>query len=467
MWYKNKKIVLTTPTKRSPAGRYEKNEALARKLGFRYKKWGDVAKNWFANAGITRPYGRFIFGKPFDTYNLMLEHYAKGEHGCVLDLEHESVSKGRQAVKNVFGNECSVLFDTNGSCVISTITKSLRGTDENFSTLTFSDQGRLVYSALGFEAKSMVNFRQNFEQQLGLFEASSPNHRISASTKYPKNVKVINLFYSDNTYRPDGVLMDEFLRTIKTRRDIKMVLLLHVSRTGRILPVEEMIRIARSARDDIAIFVDGCQAIGRIPFQAMKRVYDLADGYIFVGHKALGSMICGAAAIKKDVEQKFANLIDHSLLHIFKLFQFESEELNLKILQRSKKTGKHYFLVSAPEILSLASAMDEGVNRYWADQDIIGRHKASLTSYLNSLKTVHLNVHSCPIVDDLVSFHMIPASRGSELKQYLQNLNPPITIAPLTENLAVRIAIDPKMLHLDGAVAYLKDSVQAFERQTN
>lgn len=463
-WYHNQHIKLPEPKYRSAYGRYEANKKKALKQGLRYKRWSEVKDNWHANAGISRPYDQFIKKGPKQLQGDIYHSYYYGDTKRALELVDLSVKKSRESIKAVFGDDCSVILDANGSCVISTISKMLRGAKEDLHSVTFSDQGRLVYSALGFEAKSVTHFRQNFDQPIALFDAPAIKNKIQTALTYSNSVSVIDVFHKDNTYKSDGLLMDDFVTHLKKRPDISLAMLLHVSRTGRILPVEEMIVKARELRPDIALFVDGCQAIGRVPYSSVRNVFSLADGYVFVGHKALGSMICGAAAIKKDIEKKFSFLIENSLLHKFKLFQFESDEINLKILKRSRKTGKRYFLISAPEALSLALALDDNVQNYWDYQNIIGKYKYRLTTYLQSVDGIKFNVHSHPAVDDIISFHTEPIELGRDLKAYLQNLQPAITLSPLTENTAVRIAIDPKLEKLDKSMEYLMDSLDYFFR---
>jgi hypothetical protein len=462
MWYKNFQISFPQPLlNRSPYGRCEKNQMLAKKLGIRYHPWEEIAPHWFANAGVSRPYEQFI-QKPYALYKKMIELYENRDFALLLETENKVVEDARMAIKAIIGPSGRVIFDSNGSCVISTIAKMMRGNKNEFRSLTFSDQGRLVYAALGFEAKTVSKFRMNFEQPLALFEAPCVKMRIQAHPTLPSSVSIISIFHPDNTYRSDGHIMDEFVHHLKEDKNLSMVLLLHVSRTGRILPVEEMIHIARKIRPELSIFVDGCQAIGRLPFSAIAHIYELADGYIFVGHKAMGAMISGAAVVKPHIEEHFKFSIDCSLMHSLKLFQFESEEINERIIKRSEKSGQKYFFVSAPEILSMKMALEDSFKNYWSYQKIIAVYKDILTGFLSSQPKLQMNVHHCPTVDDILSFHAIPPSLGFELKSFLIERNPRIAIAPLTENMAVRIAIDPKLPNLESAVNWLVQSLAAF-----
>lgn len=463
MWFKNANIILPKPVIRDPCGKYVSDVNEARRLGVRYRRWRETAPNWFANSGITRPYSRFNL-EPIKIRNQMIDFYNKGDTQAVLDIENKVLSDCRESIRNIFSDKKSIMFDSNGSCVISTLTKAIRAKNRDFTSLTFTDQGRLVYSALGFESKSVEDFRQNFEQQIMLFDSPSKKEKIQTQPKIPDSVKVIDLFKKDNTYRSDAHLMDDLINKLKEQKNMQLVMLLHVSRTGRILPVEDMIKIVRKIRPDIYVVVDGCQAIGRVPYSAISRISSLADGYVFVGHKALGALISGAMTVGSRLEARFDKLAKEGLLHKPKLFQFESQKANLRTLKIIQKENRECLLVSAPEVKSLQMALEYSNENYWEQQKIIADYKENIVNTLTMIRGIKFNVHGYQMVDDIVAFHTYDPQKGYELKEYLQNLQKPITVAPLTENLAVRITIDPKLPGLKDAVEYLEKKIIEFLR---
>jgi len=457
MWYKNTKIVIPEFVKRPVCGVYEKDVEVARKIGARYRKWADVQQNWYANAGINRPFAKYILRDAKKCYSDIKTAYESKDHDAVLEYQNYWIANARERIKSIFDDpKCTMMFDSNGSCVISTIAKGLRGLDDKFQTLTFSDQGRLVYSALGFETDSISKFSMNFDQPLQLLDAPSPRIKIHTKPTPPKEVNVLDIFHPNNTYKSDALIIDEYRKLLTKNKDIRMVLLLHVSRTGRRMPVEDLIEITHRIRDDVSVFVDGCQAVGRISWREVKHVYSQADGYIFVGHKALGSMISGVAVLKEGMERKLEGIANNSLLYHFRLFQFETERMNELILHRCARTGKHYFFVSAPEAISLSEAVIDNSQNYWEYHKIIASRKEDLSQFLNEYDCIRMNLNNCPIVDDIIAFHTDPPLMAPYIKDYLQRSNEPITVAPLTDNLAVRIAIDPKNPNLPTAIPYLK-----------
>ncbi|MFA4983064.1 MAG: aminotransferase class V-fold PLP-dependent enzyme [Candidatus Micrarchaeia archaeon] len=464
--FKGSQVRLEPPVRRSPLGILEPDREKARQLGVRYRSWKTIAPNWFANAGINRPYSQFILGEPIRVYNRAFELYGQGDVQGIIDLAASETGKARDAVKSVFGRGCTVLFDTNGSSVISTISKGLRGEciPAPFETLTFSNQGRLVYSALGFEAKSVLHFSQNFDQPLCLFDHPPFNSKHPANENIiPPTVNVIDIFDRNRGYKTDSELEGELLQTLSSNPAIRFVLLLHVSRTGRIFPVAEMAAAIRKARPEIAVMVDGCQAIGRMPYQSLKEAFDSCDGYIFVGHKALGSMISGAAALKPGMEGRLSGALRHDLLEHYRLFQFESEELNRQVL--SRLDGGFHRLVSLPELVSLRLALGYSVANLGAGMQVAGECASMLRGFLSGFPGLSVLGGGKSHVPDIVTFISEPEGLVFRLKEFLQQGQKPVIIAPLTPRGAARIAIDPKLENLQGALEALKKKIGEFFMQ--
>lgn len=457
MWYTKTHIRLPTPKRANALGLRMDSPEAARAMGTRYRHWKDIAPNWFANAGITRPYVRFVVGAPLKAYNSMLAMHALGDYEGVIVRQAQSINSARASIRGIFG-PCKVIFDSNGSCLISTIAKAMRGSQDYLGAVTFSDQGRLVYSALGFEASSVTFFRQNFDQPLGLFDAPIITGKVDYKKTIPPNVSVIDLFDEKRHYKSDDQLIGELISRISGDLRIKMVMLLHVSRTGRILPAREMAEEAKRVRPDAGIFVDGCQAIGRVSYRSIREAFKAADGYVFVGHKALGSMISAAAAIKEGFEKSFFPTIEKGLMHYFKLFQFENSDLNSLILEESARRGKPPYMVSAPEILSLSVALEENHANYPRYREISRIAKEDISAYLGRFNRLRVVNHP-RTTKDIVPIATDPQGLAADIKRYLQSASPPVTVAPLTENNFIRIAIDPKLENLPRAIAHLKDEL--------
>jgi|GEM_PF-5580216 len=456
-------IRLEAPVRRSPTGVLEPDKEIARKLGVRYRGWKSIAPYWFANAGINRPYSRFILGEPLRAYRRAFELYEKKDTHGIIELEEKETRLTREAIKSVFGCGCTVLFDTNGSSVISTISKGLRGecAPSPFETLTFSNQGRLVYSALGFEEKSVLCFSQNFDQPLGLFDYPPYKAKRLADEKaIPQTVNVIDIFDEGRNYKSDSRLTDELLQKLAQNPAIKFVLLLHVSRTGKIFPVEEMAKAIKNKNPGLVVMVDGCQAIGRLPYFALKQAFDSCDGYIFVGHKALGSMISGAAALKSGIEERLSGAISHNLLEHYRLFQFESERLNKQVLSMFS-SGFHH-MVSLPEIISLRLALSHSIENFESGMRVCEKHCQGIRSFLSGFPSLRVLGGGENHVRDIVPFVSEPQELVFKLKEFLQKDPDPVIIAPLTLRGAARIAVDSKLENLSGAVLALEKKIGAF-----
>ncbi|MFN3909641.1 MAG: aminotransferase class V-fold PLP-dependent enzyme [Candidatus Anstonellaceae archaeon] len=462
MWYKNiRKLPNFNFEKVHLTGRYEANKEKAKKMGIRYKRWGEVARHWLANPGINRPYPKY-WTEAIKYFRKIKDLHAKKEFEEIAQLQAQGVESVRNKIKKIFElkpNEYSIIFDSNGSMLCSTMAKIFKKKEK--LSLTFSDQGRLVYAALVFESKTIRKFVANFEQQIGLFEAPPPKQKINIKRPIPDNLIRIEIFKPDLTYCSDAEIIDQYHRAIQDNR-IDFVLLLHVSRTGRILPVEDLIKITRDLRPDLLVFVDGAQAIGRMSYEKIKNIIRMADGYMIVGHKALGAMVSAAFIVKSELNSLIKKRLENTEFYYQKLFKFEGEEENLKILKKANDEGKPYFFISLPEIISLKNALEDNYQNFWEFQKIIAEQKEDITKFLNQEKNIYFNVNRFNAVDDIISFHLKNPQKAILLKDYLQNLNPPITIGPLTENYAIRIGIEPKLPNIKKTIAYLKETLRNF-----
>ncbi|MEM3362510.1 MAG: aminotransferase class V-fold PLP-dependent enzyme [Candidatus Anstonellaceae archaeon] len=461
MWYKQiKKLPEVKLNSLKPSGRYEPNVQKAKRLGLRYRPWREIGEHWLANPGINRPYPSFWRegGKFYREIKELVEQDSKHNIQKIVELQNRAIEEVRYKIKEILEIDKSykIIFDSNGSVLCSTIAKIFKNPQK--ISLTFSDQGRLVYSAIGLETKTISKFVSNFEQPIGLFEAPPPKKKINCKSPLSKNVNVINIFNLDNTYKSDAQIILEYERKIRDKK-IDFVLLLHVSRTGRILPIEDLIAITKRYRPDLVVFVDGAQAIGRISYEKIKKIIELADCYLIVGHKALGGAISSASIIKENVSKIITNKIKQAPFYNLKLFQFEEPQQNLIILNRAFEENRPYWFVSAPELLTLVAALEDNKQKFWEYQKEICTYKERLLKFLGNKPGVYLNVNRVNCVDDIISFHLETPQQAIFLKEKLQSLNPPITIGPLTENYAIRIGIEPKLPNLKKTIQYFEESL--------
>jgi hypothetical protein len=460
MYYKNIDN-LPKIKKANPYGRYEANEEKAKSLGIRYKKVNEIKKHWFADPGIEIPSRKFIKNAK-EVYNQIVELYKIGKISQIMELEYKYFQENRKKIKQILelGEEYKIMLDANGSIATSAIAKIFRNEKKPFA-ISFSDQGRLMQAAIGYESQSIIYFVSNFEQQYNLFGPPYPKQKIQQKNPPGKNVLIIDIFNKDLTYKSDAQILEDYYK-ILIKFPINISLILHVSRTGRILPVEDLIKITKEISPQTKVFVDGAQAIGRISYEKIKHIISLADGYLIVGHKALGSLVSGAYILKEEIEKEIEKRIEQANLFSLKLFRFESEKINEKIIVQSKKEKRPIYLVSLPEVISFVDALEDNSKNFWNYQKIICENKKEIIEFLNNQPGILFNYNRYNSVDSIISFHLVPSQKGFELKDYLQKLHPPITIAPLTENCAIRIGINPKRKNLNESIKYLIENLKKF-----
>ncbi|MCX8163346.1 MAG: aminotransferase class V-fold PLP-dependent enzyme [Candidatus Micrarchaeota archaeon] len=460
MWYNLiEKLPPSNLKNAKPTGRWDPDVQKAKRLGIRYKSWNEIGRHWLANPGINRPYARF-WSEAGNFYREIKELENKKDVKNILKLQNQALVNVRDSIREVFELDESykIIFDSNGSVLCSTVAKLFKNKNPRYYSLTFSDQGRLVYAAIALEARTVTKFVSNFEQPMAIFEAPLPKKKINVKSPFPRSIKTIDIFNFDNTYKSDAKIIEEYEKEIKNK-NIDFILLLHVSRTGRILPVEDLIKITRKIRPELFVFVDGAQAIGRMSYEKIKNIIKLADGYLIVGHKALGAAISAAFIINKNANEAINKKIKQAPFYNLKLFQFETPEQNIEILNRALEEGKQYYFISAPELLTLKVALKDNVQNFWHYQKEICFYKERLLKFLRNQSNIYLNVNRFYSVDDIVAFHLRTPTEAIELKNNLQELQPPITIGPLTENYAIRIGIEPKLPNLSLTMEYLEKSL--------
>src|SRR5262249_47875875 len=123
----------------------------------------------------------------------------------------------------------------------------------------------------------------------------------------------------------DGALLSNRLLLIKDKSDTELVadmrraleglsgpgviVLPHVSKTGRILPVKEVGRLVaerRAAGQPVYLVVDGIQAGGRLSAEGTANPLAYCDAYMFGSAKALGGLLTASSvAMRQELLDAF------------------------------------------------------------------------------------------------------------------------------------------------------------------
>lgn len=433
-----------------PLGELELDAELAKKKGLRYSLWPIVAPGWFANPSVTRPHMEFIREpkKTFKTLSRLAKNptpqnirrinqiYEKRTRGCVGMLRKVFQSPRAQ-----------VIFESSGTAAVSLIRNMVSA--EGGKIVGTTDMGRIVRRAL--QGTDVLQSKANFRQPIGLF---SPPEKLGGTGPASEFIRV-GLYGADDKPKSNNQLYKDIIATIRNNKP-KLVVVPHVSRTGRILPVErigEFIRrMNKEKGTNIAYVVDGIQAMGRVGAKELNDPLKYCDAYLLTGHKALGSMISSAIVARPEfIRTNAKNLISSPVSTRLCHYQFSNPPR--EITQFLNQRGNQY-AISLPEVhsleLSLRRYYTTGKGKTFSQrrEHQLKRIRQLNKSLINGLKRIEgikvlESSDKAPYIPSIVSFSLTEKAgiRAPELKRRLQSLPEPITLASLYEKPVLRIGL--------------------------
>lgn len=410
------------------------------------RKWA----NWWAGATIASPTQPMVAPAAW-ALGVIRELY-----DSPADLNEFFVQRGewaREMVREVLALPAStpVILDASGTSAILTATRmlahvSLTSGKKEMLCITTNEGGSLVPATLrGSDPNEIVKVM--FQPGTMLFYEPSP------VLPYPPEHLLAPSFHSINVQDFDNEeFVEELRRVIEGNKDASiMIMLPHVVKTGRILPVREvgeLVKELKAAGRVVYYVIDDVQGIGRCHAESVANPTAFADAYLFGASKALGGLlIASAVAIREEHMREFAMLLSYAVasgngapfastrwLSHFQLAP-EWEELMPECVF---KDGA----LSMPEVVSMSAALQhfytrgEGVT--FADRrrhqlELVASRRAELAAALKTIDGISVMEPSAgkPLVPSIVSFRL--ERSGSDwlspaaLKRMLQEGNPIIT----------------------------------------
>jgi len=247
-----------------------------------------------------------------------------------------------------------VILDASGTAAILTATRiiSYAAGDESkeFWTLTTDEGGSLVPGTLrGVDPNKLEKVM--FQPASALFYEPEPVLTYPAGAKL--SCRLVHL-----AQKTDAELVEEIRAAVSGSTTPGCIVLPHVSKTGRILPIREvgqMVAQLRAVGRKVYLVVDDIQGIGRVHPEATANPLSFCDAYVFGSSKALGgTLIASAALVKEEILETFLDRIqggDPSGA-CFAHFQF-TPSWESRLPKRLLKAGA----VSLPEIVSMRSSL--------------------------------------------------------------------------------------------------------------
>jgi selenocysteine lyase/cysteine desulfurase len=253
-----------------------------------------------------------------------------------------------------------------------------------------------------------------------------------------------------------------------------VIVLPHVSKTGRILPVREVNAMAKEFRRrglTVYMVVDDVQGFTRTDAETISDPLSYSDAYLFGSSKALGGLlIASAVAMKEDLVEEFVALAQAGKVlcdePCISHFQFEPR-YEERLADELLKDGA----ISIPEVVAMSSALhfhyfrgegDTYSMRRQSQLRLVHSQREELVKALLTVPGLEVLEPSKnrPMVPSIVTFRVRGISPGA-LKKALQEGSPIITpSAPIGHYLRLDIPEYRGMPSKDVLVARLKQIVQ-------
>lgn len=402
-------------------------------VGQRSKPWSRLAPRWFANATISHPHAPFIRG-PFITARAVERIMRQSrdnpdEANRELDnLYRDRITECVGLIRRTFDEpRANVVFAENGTDALALLRHMVAGKEDE--VVTTSDEGRLVMRAL--KGEEFIRRQENFRQPLGFFKPPEELEKINGT------VTQVDLF-DGTTPKTNTQVRNEIMAAVK-EREPPVVIVPHVSRTGRILPVEEIGKAIKdhnkTASRRTVFVVDGIQALGRLPHAEIQKPLDYADAYVFTSAKALGASMQGAILARKDLIGTHVNrLVNSAYASRITFDQFHEEP---DAVQRYLEQSNTHYRVSLPEIHAMSEALRHYLERRKNEDGVFRQLNRERRQFLNGFRgNPYIKVlkpdKSRPLVPSIIAFQLKhPEITTADLKTALQNREDPITLPAL------------------------------------
>lgn len=315
------------------------------------KKWA----NWWGGATIASP-TTAMTGPAAHALTVIRERF--GDLAALNQYYVEQTEYARQWTRQVLavpGSE-PVILDASGTAAILTASRIVSHVaaepDGEFWTLTTDEGGSLVPATLKGRNPNELE-KVMFQPVTGLFY-----DRDSPVLPYPQGLRVTPrmLHVADHT---NDQMLEAIRQAVVSAAGPGCIMLPHVTKTGRILPIREVGQLVaelRAAGRQVFYIVDDIQGISRVAPQAVANPTSFCDAYLFGSSKALGGiLIASAVVMKRELLEAFVSKVSRTgaiqtpcLPH----FQFSpewQERLGECLLKPSA--------VSLPEIVSMRAAL--------------------------------------------------------------------------------------------------------------
>ena len=215
----------------------------------------------------------------------------------------------------------------------------------------------------------------------------------------------------------------------------------HVTKTGRILPIKAVSRAVEELRaEGVQLFyiVDDIQGIGRMDAESIANPVNFCDAYVFASSKALGGLlIASTVVLKRELLEAFMQRAENGFMDPdvawLSHFQFEPEY--------EERFPNHLFkpgAISIPEVV----AMREGVRQLFLRGEgnsyndrrlhqlaIVARQRRQVVDALSAIDGIEVleSTEAQPLVPSIICFKVPEPWSPNAFKKAMQASHPVVT----------------------------------------
>jgi hypothetical protein len=428
------------------------------------KKWA----NWWGGATIASPTREMSV--PANQAWKTIQRLAD-DLPALNDYYLQETEYARTWVRDVIGEPLTtpILFGASGTDAILMASRILAhiSVDDSreFWTLTTDEGGSLVPATL--------RGRDPNQMETVMFQPTTAAYYEPVPVMpYPSGVQLPFKGIIRVGDKTDTQIVDEIRALLSEVKTPGCILLPHVTKTGRILPIREVGRLVSELRAQgkpVYLIIDDIQGIVRVAPEAAANPLSFCDAYLFGSSKALGGMlIASAIAIATEHMDRFvaaaaaADTQEPWFAH-FQLPRAYELQLGARFLKPSA--------VSLPELVSMRAALYHlylrGTGKTFAERrhsqlQKIAAQRETLVNALRTIPGVEVLESGAdrPLVSSIVCFRTRLAS--GPLKDRLQEGNPIITSsAPIGRYVRLDIPEYRPMPSVDVLVGRLKEILES------
>jgi hypothetical protein len=406
----------------------------------------------------------------------------------VFELGHYYRNRFFESIQTIFGlnvPEESIVFEDNGRTAIFAAVQICQ---PKHVLTTSEEPGHVTLSLRGDDPWAHIPIEQNYVPANDFFH---PNRRSKGNKYDRKNIPIDVVEIETLKEKSDEALMIDFVekyqQSLESDNPIDFVMVPHVSRVGRLLPVKEISKalkkIAKDAGRQLTVVIDGVQAVGRTYAEELLNPFEYADIYLFNSTKGVAAQLTKACLLVEPnlLKSKLEALKQNDVYKPY-IRNLQFSESLLSRDQVDKMNPDYFTCVGPTELAGFVGALEayvgrgpiniEGVKSLGLIEEsgleenavlsgdgfpfmeshknrrrvMMAEMKRQRNEVIHALEQIGVTVYDpkgVPIIPHIIILN-VPNNRGVMVKRHLQSGMAPVTTARLVgEALRIGLPEDP------------------------